>query len=73
MKEADKPAFIEALNEFGIIWGRDITPELVNVYWKYLNKMDRLGFDYAVKYIGDHEKFFPAPSAFVQAERKRWG
>jgi hypothetical protein len=38
LKEADKQAFIDALNDFGVIFGRDITPELLNVYWRHLSK-----------------------------------
>ena len=74
LNESDKQAFIDALNDFGVIFGRDITPELLNVYWRHLSKkMDRMGFDFAVGWIHDHERYFPAPSAFIRGERARWG
>ncbi len=73
MTDADKPYVAEVLNEFGILFGREVTKEMAAIYWKSLKEMDRLGFDYAVKRIMKTDKFFPLPSAFWQAERARWG
>jgi hypothetical protein len=72
MIDSDKQALVDALNEFGVIHERKVTAEMARVYWKYLSHLPRDGFDYAVRYIHEHERFFPTPSAFVKAEKARW-
>jgi len=70
-----KEALVDALNEFGDIHDREIKPRTAEVYWKYLKEapqMDANGFRFAVKWLMENHRWFPTPSDFCMAERRRW-
>lgn len=72
MIDADKPRFTEIMNDFGVIYGKVITPDLARVYWGILKNMKLAHFERASKELHRTGEFFPKPSDFIRAERAGW-
>ena len=72
MNDADKPYFAGVMNDLGSIYSRDITQDLVRVYWEILCYMERAHFERALKAVYRTAEFFPKPRDFIAGSREGW-